>query len=75
MTEKRVWELLRSPDPKAAGGKGEGPKVQFKWQGRPPEEFNLSQLRATIQILRNQGRPTVEYEEALAGLLQLESGK
>jgi hypothetical protein len=75
MTEKRVWELMKSPDWKPGSGKSDNVKVHFKWQGRPAEEYTQSQLRATIQVLRNQGRPTREYEEALAGLMELEAGK
>jgi hypothetical protein len=65
MSDTRVWHVMEEPPL----------RVQFRWHGRPPEQFTQSQLRATIQVLRQQGRPTAEYEAGLAGLLELEGKK
>jgi hypothetical protein len=70
MTNNRIWHVMEAPA--GASSKTERLKVFFEWPGRSREEFTQSQLRATIQILRQQGKPTAEYEEGLAGLVELE---
>jgi hypothetical protein len=75
MSDKRVWHVMPDPKRPASPTKADNLKVYFQWHGRPAEEFTQSELRATIQILRHQGKPTGDYEEGLAGLLELEGVK
>ncbi len=62
MTGNRAWHLV---EPSGAGER----KVAFRWPNGVNEDFTQSQLRATIGVLRMQGKPTKDYEEALAGLV------
>ena len=72
MANNRIWHVMEPGAAAGKPGKAERLRVFFEWPGRSREEFTQSQLRATIQILRQQGKPTADYEEGLAGLVELE---
>jgi len=69
MSEARAWRVVGGDDT----GKPKRLKIRFRWPDGVTGEFTRTQLIATIELLRMQGKRKSEYEEALAGLVGSEA--